>query len=127
MGWCNHCNIYYKKLGYSAICNNCSRELMGTPPGLNNMMMQYYNSVIKMQQNEYYENKFRINANLMDLSSNVLLEHPNLIIKLAECLEDGHPPWYALLKAWYRKNKLKAKSVKNEKYPMKKLFELLKI
>lgn len=127
MGWCNYCNIYYKKLQNNCICNNCSRELQGTPPGLNNMMIQYYNTLLKRKKDEYFENKFRMESNLMDLSSSALLENPDLLIKLAENLGEGHPPWYALLKAWYRKNKLNPKSIHKEKFPMQKLFQLLDI
>lgn len=127
MGWCTNCNIYYNKMKNQGMCNNCSRELQGTPPGLNNMMLQYYNALMKSKRDELFQEKFKQEANLMDLSSSALLEHPDLLIKLAEHLDDGHPPWHALLRAYYRKTKRSTKNLKKEKFPMKKLFELINL
>lgn len=127
MGWCKNCNIYYKKMSNREICNNCSAELYGTPPGMNSMMMQYYNTMKKQQRDDYFDQKFKSESNLMDLSASALLERPDLLIELSKNLEDFHPPWHALLKAWYRKNKCKGKSLYKEKYPMKKLFTLMNI
>jgi hypothetical protein len=127
MGWCKNCDIYYKKMSNREICNNCSEELYGTPPGVNNMMIQYYNAMEKKRKDHYFNEKFKIEATLMDLSATALLKKPELVIKLAETLGDTHPPWYSLLRAWYRQNKCNPKTLHKEKYPMKKFFELMKL
>jgi hypothetical protein len=90
-------------------------------------MLQYYNALMKSKRDELFQEKFKQEANLMDLSSSALLEHPDLLIKLAEHLDDGHPPWHALLRAYYRKTKRSTKNLKKEKFPMKKLFELINL
>ena len=118
MGWCTNCNIYYNKMKNQGMCNNCSRELQGTPPGLNNMMLQYYNALMKSKRDELFQERFKQEANLMDLSSSALLEHPDLLIIFAE---------HALLRAYYRKTKRSTKNLKKEKFPMKKLFELINL
>lgn len=127
MGYCNFCNTYYKKIAVGDICKYCSRSIVGTPPSINNIMKQFEYMMSRKLIDLDHEYKFKKNATLMDLSANEILSNENLVLKLVNTLPDGNLPWYALLRAWYRKNKKKARHLNAEKYPRDRLLKLLGI
>lgn len=127
MGFCNHCQVYYKKLPAKDICKACKSELCGTPPTMNSTFTQYYHQMKKRDAETAKDQTYRAHATLMDFASDAMVSSVDTIIQLTYIIPEGHPPWHSLLKAWYRKHKTKAKSVHTEKAPMKRLLRLLNV
>lgn len=127
MGYCSVCEIYYNKLPYKDLCRQCSNELCGTPPSINNNMKQYETFIQKKKETEHHQKKYKDKASLMDLTADTLIINITLLITLSNILPDGNPPWYALLHAWYRHIKKRGRRIKTEEYPMVRLFRLMNI
>jgi hypothetical protein len=127
MGFCNHCQVYYKKLPAKEICKACKSELCGTPPTMNSSFVQCYHQMKKKEADTIKDQTYRAQATLLDFASDSMISSIPTIIQLTYIMPEGHPPWYALLKAWYRKHKIKAKLVQSEKTPKKRLLKLLNV
>lgn len=127
MVFCSYCNTYYKKLSINDMCKQCSNELSGTPPGMNSMLKQYEAFVKRKEEEARVVRTYRGNATLLDLSADELINHPDKVLQLAEYLPEGNLPWYALLKAWYRKNRKRGRALSKEKRPKERVLQLLGI
>ncbi len=127
MGYCKFCNTYYKKNVSGEICRRCSQELSCTPPSINNTMKQLEIIMSKKKLELEHETNFKKTATLMDLTANEILLNPELIINLTSILPDGNMPWYALLRAWYRKNKKRGRHLNLEQTPKDRLLKLMGI
>lgn len=127
MVYCLSCNLYFKKLAKRDLCKICSLELVGTPPGPNNFIYQHQKVIQEKIKENKHTRKFMVQASLIDITSITIIDNPHLVIELSKILPEGHPPWYNLLKLWYKNKKLKSRKIKDEKYPMQRLFKLLKI
>lgn len=127
MGYCIYCDVYYKKLSAPNICRSCKGELCGTPPGLNSYMQQYDTHMrIRKEQCER-EKKYVSESSLLDFSALAMINNMDMIRVLHMIMPEGHPPWYALLRAWYWTNKKKPKSLSAERKPKERLTKLLDI
>lgn len=125
MGFCIHCEIYFKKLPKTELCNRCMNQLCGTPPKMNNMLTQYEKFLHEKKLDIEREEKFNRDASLLDQVTKTMILNVDLIIELAKTLPEGHPPWYSLLRAWYRENRQRPRGITNEKFPKRRLYKLL--
>lgn len=127
MGYCENCETYYKKLPKHELCKTCSNALVGTPPGINNAFKQFEALMMKKRQLRENRQRYLQQATLMDICADVIIKHKDLLLYLEEVLDDGHPPWYYLLRSWYRMNKQRGRSITSERYPKKRLFKLMQL
>ena len=127
MVFCSTCNTYYKKLSMGDMCKQCCNELSGTPPGMNCMMKQYESFVKRKAEDVRILHVYRSNATLLDIVADELICQTDKIVVLASYLPEGNLPWYSLLRAWYRKNKKRCRSIAKEQYPKERVLRLLGI
>lgn len=125
MEYCEYCDGSYNKVNHKFLCGDCYKSIYGSPPGTNSFMMQYEKKIQNEKKNIEYKDNFYKKSTLLDITAFVIVDHPELIKKLAEILQEGHPPWFSILNAWYIKNKCRKK--KKIKYPMKHIFDKLSI
>jgi hypothetical protein len=80
----------------------------------------------KMEERES-RMKFLHKATLLDLAADVIVKSQDLVIALVAIIPEGNPPWYAVLRAWYRKHRQRPRSLSYERFPMKRLLKMMNI
>lgn len=73
------------------------------------------------------QQKWLRGGSLIDHCSWTVIQHPELVLSLAQIMPDGHPPWHSMLRAWYAQNKKKGHNLSTMKHPQEKVMRLLKL
>lgn len=131
MVYCSFCYTYYKKLSYGQknvqVCKQCSNELYGTSPSNNSTIQQYEKRIQEISENNRIHQKFNRTATLQDIAANKIISNVEQLEIAAQLIPEGNIHWNTLLRAWYRKNKKKGRNLAMEKYPKKRLFDLIQL
>jgi hypothetical protein len=106
------------------LCRQCRTELCGTPPGPNNFLLQYQKLQKEKQTNNNTRQQWMKTWTLMEHCAHIIVQYPELVLALVDVFPESHPPWHAMLRAWYMVKKKKARVTKT---PQQKLLKLLNI
>jgi len=125
MGYCEICEVYYKKLTHGDMCKHCAHAIVGTPPSPNNAFRQFEALLEKKYAERNARNRYLQQASLMDLAADVIIKNVSIMTDIENFVPEGNPPWYALLRSWYRLHKQRPRSLSTEKTPKRRLIKLM--